>query len=275
MKFRIPSLEERIEFYRKKFNYRKALDFVKKHDDNPVFAVKLGANSRIYHPRFEDRIRRKVNVLFLGRLLERVSPRELRKVFAYYAPEGVYYWRNRIQDYGLCRKCPYKRVRNYAACFSCQNFYGQELVFDIDSDTNGSLEGAARAADSIFSDLEFSDKVIVYSGRGFHVHVFDERAYRLNLEERKRLAKKYEKFIDPWVTAGNATLIRLPYTLNGLSGTVAVPLVGSAVDFLYHSSSSKSPSRSSSSKGKSSSSSSHSSSSHSSSSGNSSSSSSS
>ncbi len=268
MEFRRPSYQERREFYRKEFDYRAAVRFVRRHDDNPVFAVKLGANSGTYDPRFEEKIRKRVNVLFLGPLLERFSPRELRKVFAYYAPEGVYYWRNRVVDYGICRTCPFKRRRLYERCFSCANFLGQELVFDVDADTNGSLEGAAEAAVKIHISLPFEEKVYVYSGRGFHVHVFDEEAYRLPFEERKKIAKKFERYIDPWVTAGPSNLIRLPYTLNGLSGTVAVP-VEDPVKFLYHSSSSKSPSKSSSSKGKSSSSSSSHSSSSQSSSGNS------
>ncbi len=224
MEFRKPSLEEREEFYLKRFDYRRAVRFVKRHDDSPVFAVKLGAASGIYRPEFEDRIRRRVNVLFLGPLLERYSPRELRRVFARYAPEGVYYWRNRVVDYALCRKCEYKRKRDYRACFGCRNFRGQELAFDIDQDTNGTLENAARASIFIRDDLPYSEKVIVYSGRGFHVHVFDEAAYSLGFEERKALANRYSDYIDPWVTAGNATLIRLPYTLNGLSGTVSVPV---------------------------------------------------
>ena len=258
MEFRIPSLEERIDFYRKKFDYRRAIQFVRRHDEDPVFAVKLGAASGVYHPRFEEKIRRRVNVLFLGPLLSRFSPRELRRVFAYFAPEGVYYWRNRVRDYNKCRSCPFKRKRNYLACFDCPNFLGQELAFDIDSDTNGSLLGAAEAAKYIYNDLPYREKAYVYSGRGFHVHIFDEEAYRLDYAGRRRWADKYERKIDPWVTAGNATLIRLPYTLNGLSGTVALP-VEDPVEF-YHSSSSKSSSRSSSSsKGKSSSSSSSSS----------------
>ncbi|NPA86864.1 MAG: hypothetical protein GXO00_02560 [Candidatus Diapherotrites archaeon] len=231
MEFRLPSLEERRRFYLKHFDYRRAVAFVKRHDDNPVFAVKLGANSGIYDPRFEEKIRRRVNVLFLGPLLERHSPRELGKVFARYAPEGVYYWRNRVREYALCRVCPHKRRRDYSKCFSCSNFRGQELAFDVDADVNGDLKGAARATDLIHDELPYREKVRVFSGRGFHVHVFDEEAYALDLEERKKLAKRFERYIDPWVTAGNATLIRLPYTLNGLSGTVVLPLPSTATEF--------------------------------------------
>ncbi len=211
-------------FYLKYFDVKRAVQFVRQHDDNPVFAVKLGAKTN-YDPRFSGYIKRGVDVLFLGPLLFKYSNNELRKIFAYYAPEGVYYWRNRVEDYDVCKKCIFKRRREYTVCFSCpfNNFRGQELAFDIDEDVSGSLKLAYRNASYLYEDLSYREKVLVFSGRGFHVHVFDESAYKLSLEERKELTKRYS-FVDEWVTAGNATLIRLPYTLNGRSGALVRPV---------------------------------------------------
>ena len=34
---------------------------------------------------------------------------------------------------------------------------------------------------------------IVYSGRGFHIHVFDPEAYALSTKERRQIAQKGER----------------------------------------------------------------------------------
>ena len=68
---------------------------------------------------------------------------------------------------------------------------------------------------------------VVYSGRGFHIHVFDQKAYQLTVNERLDLAKKVKKagfHIDDWVTSGEFRLIRLPYSLNGLVSRIVLPL---------------------------------------------------
>jgi len=68
---------------------------------------------------------------------------------------------------------------------------------------------------------------VVYSGRGFHVHVLDAAAYALSAEERIELAEKVKSLgfeVDAWVTAGEMRLIRLPYSLHGMVSRIALPL---------------------------------------------------
>ncbi len=243
-------------FYLKEFKVKDAIKFVLRHDENPVFAIKIKDNPPPYLRKYR---RRGISILYLGPLLSYYSAQEIRKIFAHMEPEGVYYWRNRVKDYDVCRRCPYKKRRDYVKCFSCSNFRGQELAFDIDFDRG--VDYAKRGRNTIEKRLPFREKVSVFSGGGYHVHVFDEEAYYLSLEERKWYARIFERFIDPWVTAGNATLIRLPYTYNLRRTALVIPLYHSSSSSQSKSSSSSSNHSSSSSSSQSKSSSGHSSSS--------------
>ena len=66
----------------------------------------------------------------------------------------------------------------------------------------------------------------MYSGRGFHVHVFDEKAFRLARTERSRIARTFSRryAIDEWVTSGEMRLIRLPYSLHGMVSRIVTPV---------------------------------------------------
>lgn len=67
----------------------------------------------------------------------------------------------------------------------------------------------------------------MYSGRGFHIHVFDKEAYLLSIKQRTEIAErtKAEGFaIDTWVTSGEMRLIRLPYSLHGMVSRLVLPL---------------------------------------------------
>lgn len=78
-----------------------------------------------------------------------------------------------------------------------------------------------------FLETRFSDLKVVYSGRGYHLHVLDTKAFTLTTKDRLSLAQqaKQEGFhIDDWVTSGEYRLIRLPYSLNGLVSRITLPL---------------------------------------------------
>ena len=81
---------------------------------------------------------------------------------------------------------------------------------------------------SLYEELEnhFSSLEIVYSGRGFHIHVFEERAYRMSYRERKSIAARLKRKgfpIDEWVTSGGMRLIRLPHSLHGMVSRIVIP----------------------------------------------------
>jgi DNA primase catalytic subunit len=78
-----------------------------------------------------------------------------------------------------------------------------------------------------YLERQFSQMRIVYSGRGFHIHVFDIDAYALTTAQRTEMAEtvKAKGFnLDTWVTAGEMHLIRLPYSLHGMVSRIVLPL---------------------------------------------------
>jgi DNA primase catalytic subunit len=78
-----------------------------------------------------------------------------------------------------------------------------------------------------FLQQSFRSVRVVYSGRGFHLHVLDLEAYQLSVEERLALSEKVKQagfHIDEWVTSGEMRLIRLPFSLNGLVSRIVLPL---------------------------------------------------
>lgn len=234
---RISTLEEREKFYRSEFDIEKVAKWLSWRDiKNTAFAVIIGRKTNIYPKEFEDK---KDKALIID------SHRGLKDVLdyiLYYLPEGVYYDRNVYRDLSLCEKCS----KN---CLECDNVLGQELAFDLDPENvdcpyHGSLEDKLARKDTVsfcmvefkkvrknalklYGELkkEFKDLRIVFSGRGFHIHVLDPKAFKLSLEERKEIAERYSDFgIDEWITSGEMRLIRLPYSLNALVSRVCVPL---------------------------------------------------
>ncbi len=129
--------------------------------------------------------------------------------------------------------------------------YGQELVFDVDPENftcpiHGTLEEKMRKHQGLsFCRLEFqlaqqeavqlleplskrfSGIDLVYSGRGFHIHIADEETIFWNRKKRLALVRRLIKrgfLMDEWVPSGGMRLIRLPYSLNGLVSRIATPL---------------------------------------------------
>lgn len=234
------TLEERRKFYEREFNLKAVENWLKWRDiANTAFAVIVGRHSDIYPPEYRD-IKRKAVLIDehkgLGDVLEYILQ---------YLPEGVYYDRNLYSDLSFCVKkgCDYKN------CWECENFLGQELAFDIDPENvkcpyHGSVEDKMKRGEGLsfcmlefkkvrkftlelYEELkaEFREVRIVFSGRGFHLHVLDKKAIKLSKEERGEIAKAYSSYaIDEWVTNGEMRLIRLPYSLNGLVSRICLPL---------------------------------------------------
>lgn len=234
---RISTLEEREIFYKKEFDVEKVLDWLSWRDiRNTAFAVIIGRKTNVYRKEFEEK---KDKALIID---DHEDFKDVLDYILYYLPEGVYYDRNLYRDLSLCENCS----KN---CWECENFLGQELAFDLDPENvdcpyHGSLEDKVARKDTVsFCMLEFKkvqkntirlyrelkkefEKIrVVFSGRGFHVHVLDANAFKLSQDERKELAERYSDLgIDEWVTAGEMRLIRLPYSLNALVSRVCIPL---------------------------------------------------
>ena len=235
-----PSLRERYRFYRS-FDARAAFSWARSITSTPIFAINPGYSTRIVHPRLRHLLDRNVRTIWLRNVR---SPEDLHRRVLKYLPEGVYYWRNVVSDPTLCERCPIKFIRRRNLCANCPNFLGQELMFDIDPERlpSSDFSHLKRTVADLYDALSerFSDLRIVFSGRGFHIHVLDPDAFLLSPFERMHLMEEFREYgVDVPVTAGGVSLARLPYTLNGRSGFVVTPVNREELEEFdpYHSSS--------------------------------------
>jgi DNA primase catalytic subunit len=169
---------------------------------------------------------------------------EIRNYLIDFKPESAYYDRNVYKDWEQARS-----IGNDTTQLG--HSFGQELAFDVDPENftcpiHGTLEEkmhnhqglsfcrlefqlAQQEAAQLVEILsrEFSEISLVYSGRGFHIHIRDEKTVFWNRRTRLALVKRLTKrgfILDEWVPSGGMRLIRLPYSLTGLVSRVAIPL---------------------------------------------------
>ncbi len=225
------TLADREDFYRNEFDMTAVGRWLGGRRST-LFAVKLGKLTGIQRPGFNhdpyDTI-----------LLTQTTQKDLRESLLYHLPESVYYDRTVYRDLG---------AEDLGAP---DNVTGQELAFDLDPENvacpncgalkermeRGEMytfclwcfgrvrEMAVRLWDYLRPG--FHDLRLVYSGRGIHIHVGDERATRMGQEERRELsAVILAEGIDHdvWVATGSSRLIRLPFSLHGLVSRVVVPI---------------------------------------------------
>jgi len=232
---RYASLAEREIFYRKEFNLKLVEEWLKplKSQGRIAFAVIMGRHTHIFR---EEYVEDAETTIIIDKYK---SLKDLKTQILEFLPESVYYDRNLYGKDGV--------------------ILGQELAFDLDPENltcpvHGSLEDKMRKRQGLgFCEIElemvkgeaarlyerlekqFSDLRIVYSGRGFHIHVFDEETLGWSRQKRSRLAKqlKVEGFlIDEWVTSGGMRLIRLPYSLHGMVSRIVLPItIGELLNF--------------------------------------------
>ncbi len=222
---RYSTLEERKRFYAEEFNTAKVSEWFGRRIDSVKFALIIGRHTKIFPEKYREDSETTIIVDEYQEL------KDLRDQIIEFLPESVYYDRNVYNEN--------------------ESQIGQELAFDLDPENvqcpihGGLAEKMAKGqglsfcsiefnilrdqAAALFEDLqrEFHSMGLVYSGRGFHIHVFDQEAYALRMKERLLIARSTKKkgfAIDEWVTAGEMRLIRLPFSLHGLVSRVAVPL---------------------------------------------------
>lgn len=225
------TLEERGQFYTKEFNMKNIAEWLRDRPGRTNFAVIIGRHTKI----FPQEYREDADTTIIIDKYQDIN--DVRLQILEFLPEAAYYDRNVYLENG-------KKT-------------GQELAFDLDPENvicpvHGSLaDKLARGQGLGFCDIElemvkkqavslhqylektFSCLRIVYSGRGFHIHVFDEEACLLNEKKRREIARDVKKrgfAIDEWVTAGEMRLIRLPYSLHGMVSRVVLPLEKSELE---------------------------------------------
>ncbi len=218
-------LEERKQFYVSEFDLEKVASWFTHAEDKTKFAVIIGRHTKIFPEEYQEDADTTI-------IIDEYSTLDdVRKQVVEFLPESVYYDRNIYDNNGLV--------------------IGQELAFDLDPENivcpihgtladkmkrgqglgfcNLEIDMAKRQALGLYEYLEkqFASMRIVYSGRGFHIHVFDRDAYAFNTNERIEIAEKVKSKgfdIDTWVTEGEMHLIRLPYSLHGMVSRIVIPV---------------------------------------------------
>jgi DNA primase catalytic subunit len=248
---RVAGLSERRQFYAREMDYDTAETWFRRTPGERVFALILGRHSGIYPRRF----RSLKNVSLL--IEDARTVRDLRPYLLKYLPEGVYYDRNAYASAEEARRAHL----DYAHAWRSRLFLGQEFAFDLDPENldcpiHGDIVERMRRHQGLsFCDWEFEETrrqavalhdqlsanwshlVVVYSGRGFHVHVLDADAYHLTKADRTHAARHYAKrfALDEWVTSGEMRLIRLPLTLHGMVSRIVLPVPRRDLeDFTYN-----------------------------------------
>jgi DNA primase catalytic subunit len=222
---RYSTLKEREEFYSSEFNLGRVAEWFGESSGKVKFAAIIGRHTKIYPEKYKEDASTTIIID------EYQTLKDLQEQILEFLPEAVYYDRN-VYDQNNQKT-------------------GQQLAFDLDPENvvcpvHGTLDDKMKRNPGLgFCELElnlvkaeairlyeylqkrFSDLRVVYSGRGFHIHVLDPEAYKLTAKQRLAVAEEIKKAgfpIDVWVSSGEMRLIRLPYSLNGLVSRIVLPL---------------------------------------------------
>ena len=219
------TLEERRKFYAEEFQLTKVALWLHKRRGKTKFAVIIGRHTKIFPEEYKDDAETTIIID------EYKDLADARRQILEFLPEAAYYDRN---VYG-----------------EKDHKIGQELAFDLDPENiscpiHGTLADKMKRHQGLsfcpieldmvkdqavrlfeFLEKQFSKLRMVYSGRGFHLHILDEEAYSLTTKKRTLIAAEVKANgfeIDEWVTTGEMRLIRLPYSLHGMVSRIALPL---------------------------------------------------
>jgi DNA primase catalytic subunit len=222
---RYATLGEREEFYQKEFDLGNVKAWFRSWEGKVIFAVIIGRHTKVFPRKYGKDASTTITIDEYDNL------KDVRSQILEFLPESVYYDRNIYGESG--------------------KILGQELAFDLDPENltcpiHGTLEDKMKRDQGLsFCELElrmvkdetvrlyeelenkFSAMKIVYSGRGFHIHVFDEETFNWSYRKRKNFAGKLKQegfLIDEWVTTGGMRLIRLPYSLHGMVSRIVMPI---------------------------------------------------
>jgi DNA primase catalytic subunit len=232
------TLKERREFYEREFRLDLVRRWFRGWTRPIVFAVMIGRHTKI----FPDQYRSERDQTIL--IDEYDTIQDVRRYCLEFLPEAVYYDRSVYKSWEEARRSPH-RIEELGESF------GQQLAFDIDPENfecplHGTLEDkmnkrqglsfcrlelqlAQQQSIELAEDLaeSFAEIQLVYSGRGFHVHILDEDTFFWTRKQRLTLIRSLVRrgyVTDDWVAGGGMRLIRLPHSLNGLVSRVTLPL---------------------------------------------------
>jgi DNA primase catalytic subunit len=222
---RYSTLAERKEFYAKEFDVNIVKHWLRHIVAKPRIAVVIGRHTGIYPRSY----RKDASTTIL--INEYRDFEDVRTQILDFLPESVYYDRNIYDDEG--------------------KILGEEMAFDLDPENltcpmHGSLADKMKRRQGLgFCELElmmlrertihlcdvlretFSHIRVVYSGRGYHLHIADKDVLVWSHRDRRKFASqlKSQSFpLDEWVTAGGLRMIRLPFSVHGMVSRIAIPL---------------------------------------------------
>ena len=225
------TLEERKQFYTNEFNLKNVEAWLRERPGRTNFAVIIGRHTKI----FPEEYREDADTTIIIDKYKDLG--DVKQQVLEFLPEAAYYDRNIYDENGQKK--------------------GQELAFDLDPENvtcpvHGSLADKLKRGQGLgfcsieldmvrkqaidlyeFLEKDYSSLKVVYSGRGFHIHVFDAEACLLTEKRRRMIARDVKKrgfAIDEWVTAGEMRLIRLPWSLHGMVSRVVLPLEKSELE---------------------------------------------
>ncbi len=221
--FRPATLAERKYFYEKEFSLKKAMRWFGSKKPQ-LIALDAGTDTKTIK---EKSWSNTLFYCFLDEIEEKIKK---------YTPEDIYYDRNIYINPEL----RFQNLQHYNF-LKDKNVLGQELVLDIDADNiscihpenqlvcDVCLQKAWHEAKKLSTELkkkfDFKKIKIVYSGKGFHIHIQEKNAYKLTKQQRTNLTKKlYSYPIDQWVSNGNIELVRFPLSLNAQVSRIATPI---------------------------------------------------
>ena len=237
------TVQDRREYYLNEFRVGKVKRWFDHWSSPVVFALVIGRHTRIFPKEHRNKFRDTIVID------EYRSFSDVLEWLLKYRPESVYYDRNIYTSW--------EQARTKQDVKDLGRKYGQEMAFDIDPENftcpiHGSLEQKMERHQGLsFCRLElqlarmqvlelyellsrrFGDIQIVYSGRGFHLHVLDDKVLWWTRKKRLAYANSLIRkgfVMDEWVTAGGIRMIRLPYSLNGLVSRIALPLKPSELE---------------------------------------------
>lgn len=224
---RYTTLGQRKGFYQEEFDVNKLKRWFEDWSANAAikFAVIIGRHTHIVPRKYAEDASTTIVID------EYKNLNDVKAQILEFLPESAYYDRNVYDE------------KN--------KIVGQELAFDLDPENltcpvHGTLADKMKRGQGLsfceielslvkdetsrlFEELkkEFSELRVVYSGRGFHIHVFDKEAFTWSRKKRQTLARELKRkgfLVDEWVTTGGMRLIRLPFSLHGMVSRIVLPI---------------------------------------------------
>lgn len=226
-----PSVDERKRFYEQHFDIQHVRDLYYAWSE-PRFVMDLGTETTLYRPRFKDQ---------LGEIVELddyAGLEELQDELSFYAPEDLYYdlrtydhdprQSNVIWQEPTGRQLVFVLRPELIECERCERRRRQmdgpeEMVFCNDCFADLTEQTSKLA---VFLERHFDTINIYFTGRGFQILIKDQAGFDMSEDERRGLAVRVGKrfpIVESY-TAGGERYIRLPGSINGLTGRKVIKL---------------------------------------------------